>query len=121
MTEQENGGFGTSLAKEKCFERNSVPWGRNSDIINAEIMRTWGKIMNIVKLSGNVDENRRLSAQVPASIRPEPLTVLVLPVSQENDEAQAWTAGVAREWADDLGDPDQDIYTLADGEPVREP
>ena len=76
--------------------------------------------MNIVKLSANVDENRRLSAQVPASIRPGPVTVLVLPESEE-DEAQVWTAGVAQEWADDLADPRQDIYTLADGEPVREP
>jgi len=76
--------------------------------------------MNIVKLSGNVDEDRRLSVQVPASIRPGPVTVLVLPEWQEDDEAQLWTAGIAREWADDLTDPDQDIYTLADGEPIRE-
>ncbi len=77
--------------------------------------------MSIVKLSGNVDENRRLSAQVPDSIRPGPVMVVVFPVSQEDDEADAWTAGVAREWADDLADPRQDIYTLADGEPVDEP
>jgi hypothetical protein len=76
--------------------------------------------MNILTLSGNIDENHQLSAQVPASIRPGPVTVLVLPVSQEDEEAQAWTAGIAREWANDLSDPDQDIYTLSDGEPVRE-
>ncbi|MGA2035252.1 MAG: hypothetical protein ABSG68_23645 [Thermoguttaceae bacterium] len=77
--------------------------------------------MGMIKVVGNVDENRRLSAQVPASIRPGPVTLLVLPVSQEDvDEADAWTAGIAREWADELGDPDQDIYTLADGQPVRE-
>ena len=76
--------------------------------------------MNIVKLSGNIDENHRLSAQVPPSIRSGPVTVLVLPKSQEDDEANAWTAGIAREWADELSDPEQDIYTLADGEPVRD-
>ncbi len=76
--------------------------------------------MSIVRLSGNVDENRQLSAQVPASIRPGPVTVFVLPISHEDDEAQAWTAGIAKEWADELSDPNQDIYTLADGEPVRE-
>ena len=76
--------------------------------------------MNILTLSGNIDENHQLSAQVPASIRPGPVTVLVLPVSQEDEEAQAWTAGIAREWANDLSDPDQHIYTLSDGEPVRE-
>ena len=29
--------------------------------------------------------------------------------------------GVARQWEDELSDPRQDIYTLADGEPVNEP
>ena len=76
--------------------------------------------MSMVKLAGNVDENRRLSAQVPPSVRPGPVTVLILPASQEDDEADIWTAGIAQEWADELSDPDQDIYTLADGEPVGE-
>ncbi len=76
--------------------------------------------MNIVRLSGTVDENHQLSAQVPASIGSGPVTVLVFPVSLEDEEAHVWTAGIAQEWADDLSDPDQDIYTLSDGEPVRE-
>ena len=75
--------------------------------------------MSMIKVVGKVDEDRRLSAQVPASIRPGPVTVLVLPVSEDDvDEADAWAVGVAREWADELGDPEQDIYTLADGEPL---
>ena len=44
--------------------------------------------MNIVKLSGNVDENCLLSAQVPASIRPGPVTVFVLPELHREKEAQ---------------------------------
>ena len=85
-------------------------------------MGVWIEIMNnVVKLSGTVDENCRLSAQVPIFISPGPVTVLVLPVSQDDEaEAQFWTAGVAQEWADELSDPDQDIYTLADGEPIGE-
>ncbi len=76
--------------------------------------------MDVVKLSGNVDENRRLSAEVPASVRPGPVTVLVLPEMHEVEEAQAWTAGITQEWADELGESAQDIYTMTDGEPVRE-
>jgi len=76
--------------------------------------------MSMVKVAGNVDEDRRLSAQVPVSIRPGPVIVLLLPVTEEYDEADAWTAGISQEWADELNDPEQDIYTLADGEPVRE-
>ncbi len=75
--------------------------------------------MSMIKVVGNVDEDRRLSAQVPSSIRPGPVTVLVLP-EEDVDEADTWAAGIAREWADELGDSEQDIYTLADGEPVRE-
>jgi hypothetical protein len=82
---------------------------------------TWSKIMNMVKLSGNVDENGRLSVQVPVSVGPGPVTVLVFPASHESDAAHAWTTGIAQEWTDELSDPNQDIYTLADGEPVREP
>jgi hypothetical protein len=39
----------------------------------------------------------------------------------QDDEAVAWSHGVAKEWADDLGDSRQDIYTLEDGQPVNEP
>ncbi len=77
--------------------------------------------MSMIRVVGNVDKDRRLSAKVPASIRPGPVTVLVLPVSEQDaDEADTWATGIAREWANELGDPDQDIYTLADGEPVHE-
>ena len=76
--------------------------------------------MSTVKVVGNVDEHLRLSAQVPASIRPGPVTILVFSASEEDREAEAWTAGVAQEWAEDLSDTGQDIYTLTDGEPVRE-
>ena len=76
--------------------------------------------MNGVKVVGTVDQNRQLSAEVPASIPPGPVTVFVVPVSQEDEAGEAWTAGVALEWAAELNDPAQDIYTLADGEPVDE-
>jgi hypothetical protein len=80
-----------------------------------------GKVMNSVKVTGNVDQNHRLWAQVPATVPPGPVTVLIVPLSQEDEAGEAWTKGIARQWADELGDPDQDIYTLADGEPVDEP
>ena len=76
--------------------------------------------MDAGKVSGNVDENRRLSARVPATIPPGPVTILIVPASQEDEAGTAWAAGIAREWADELRDPGQDIYTLTDGEPVDE-
>ena len=75
---------------------------------------TWSRIVSVVKLAGNVNEDRRLSALVPCSIPPGPVTVLILPASPEDDDASLWTAGIAQQWADDLNDRAQDIYTLTD-------
>lgn len=75
--------------------------------------------MNTVKITGNVDENHQLSALAPATIRPGPVTVLIVPTAQEDEAGSIWAAGVAREWVDELSDPRQDIYTLADGKGVH--
>lgn len=74
--------------------------------------------MNVLTVTGYVDEAHRLSAEVPDSIPPGPVTVSITPAAQDDDGA-AWMAGIAREWADELNDVSQDIYTLEDGEPVR--
>lgn len=76
--------------------------------------------MTTIKVNGTVDENRQLTAEVPESVPAGPVTVLIVPSLQDDDVGDAWMSGVAREWADDLNDERQDIYTLADGEPVRE-
>jgi len=71
-------------------------------------------------LIGHVDEQHRLTADVPDTIPPGPITISISPASNEDDAGQAWMTGIAREWAEDLSDPRQDIYTLTDGEPVRD-
>jgi hypothetical protein len=43
---------------------------------------------------------------------------LILPATEDDDAGSGWMAGVAHEWADDLADAQQDVYTLADGEAV---
>ncbi len=75
--------------------------------------------MRTVKVSGRVNENQQLLAIVPVDIPPGPVTVLIVPATHEDEAGDAWADGIAREWADELSDPHQDIYTLADGEPVR--
>ncbi len=77
--------------------------------------------MITVRISGHVDGEHRLSAVVPDSIPPGPVTVLILGHCDEDDAGAGWMAGVARQWADDLSDPRQDIYTLSDGAPQNEP
>ncbi|MDB5301940.1 MAG: hypothetical protein JWO87_3603 [Phycisphaerales bacterium] len=40
----------------------------------------------------------------------------VAPAAEDPTDAE-WSAAIARDWASDLGDQRQDIYTLEDGEP----
>ncbi len=75
--------------------------------------------MGTIKLIGHVDEQHQLRAEVPESIAPGPVeVVLMLPSDSEDDAGAAWMAGIAREWAAELSDPQEDIYTMADGDPV---
>ena len=36
------------------------------------------------------------------------------------DEGALWMRGIAREWATELADAREDLYTLEDGEPVSQ-
>jgi len=76
--------------------------------------------MKAIELLGNVDDQRRLQAQVPEGVPAGPVRVLVY-VPEEDDAGAAWPRGLAAEWADDLRDPQQDIYTLEDGQPLDAP
>jgi hypothetical protein len=68
-----------------------------------------------------IDERRLLELALPSSAPLGHARVIVLLPEPEEDEASAaWMQGVAREWAADLADERQDVYTLQDGEPVDE-
>ena len=67
-----------------------------------------------VELAGTIDEHQMLKVSVPVEFRPGPVKV-ILEVPAEHDE---WAAAIARAWAPDWSDPREDIYTIADGEPV---
>ncbi len=73
--------------------------------------------MLTLKVVGQVDDSHRLSADLPDSIRPGQVEIMVIVPADTEDEV-AWMRGVAREWRDELSDSREDIYTLADGEPV---
>jgi hypothetical protein len=72
-----------------------------------------------IRLIGRVDEKHRLVAEVPASISAGPVELtIVIPAADEDDAGAAWAQGVQREWAEELADQREDLYTLDDGEPV---
>jgi len=79
-----------------------------------------------IELFGDVDEHHRLTAQVPEAV-PAGRIKLALIISadipdanEEDDAGHHWFSALSREWADELADERQDIYTMADGESVDE-
>lgn len=76
--------------------------------------------MKAIELVGDIDEEHRLRAQVPAELPAGPVRLIVL-LPDEDDSGVAWAHGVGREWRDDLQDARQDVYTLEDGQAVNAP
>ena len=76
--------------------------------------------MKAIELVGDIDEQHRLHAQVPEEVPAGPVRLIVL-LPEEDESGGAWAHGVAKQWADELADTRQDIYTLQDGQPVNEP
>ena len=80
--------------------------------------RTKVPSMKAIELIGDIDEQHRLRASVPAELPAGPVRLIVL-LSEEDESGGVWAHGVAREWSDELGDSHQDLYTLADGKPAH--
>ena len=70
--------------------------------------------MRAIELTGDIDERHQLSASVPEELPAGPVRLIVL-LSEEDEAGAAWSHAVAREWAEELGDSREDLYTLADG------
>jgi hypothetical protein len=74
--------------------------------------------MKAIELPGEIDDQHRLRAQVPEGFPVGSVRVIVL-APEEDEAGSSWAAGVVREWSAELSDPDQDIYTLDDGQPTN--
>jgi hypothetical protein len=74
--------------------------------------------MKAIELFGEIDEQHRLQARAPDELPAGPIRLIVL-LPDEDDAGGAWANGVAEEWADELRDSRQDIYTLEDGQPLN--
>jgi len=71
------------------------------------------------ELEAEVDEERRLSAVLPGNATPGRVRVIVLvPEADDATADETWMRLVAHEWAQEIADEREDIYTVSDGEPV---
>lgn len=77
--------------------------------------------MNAIRIIGRIDEEHRLTADVPAALPAGQVELVLIVPDTGGDPAEgAWQSGLFREWAADLADHTQDIYELSDGRPVDE-
>lgn len=65
--------------------------------------------MKTLAVIAQVDAQRQVRVTLP----PTPRALAFAPEAGEE-----WARGIAREWAEELGDAREDLYTLADGEPI---
>ena len=78
--------------------------------------------LRAVELDGTIDEQRRLHLDEPIPIAgPSRVRVIIL-VAQDSDiDEQEWLRAAAANPAFDfLKNPEEDIYTLADGKPLHD-
>jgi hypothetical protein len=73
--------------------------------------------LKTVELVGQIDDEHRLHAEVPAGL-PAGSVRVILMLPDEDSAGATWAAGIDSEWSTELSDPRQDIYTLEDGQPV---
>ena len=74
--------------------------------------------MRAIGIVGEIDEDHNIRAEAPPDLPPGRVQLIV--VRPDEDESGAfWPWDVSRAWIDELGHPRQDIYTLADGQPVK--
>ncbi len=76
--------------------------------------------MKAIELAGEIDDQHRLHAEVPAGFPAGSVRVIVM-AAEEDEAGSAWASGLGSEWSEELKDRTQDIYTLEDGRPVDAP
>ena len=78
--------------------------------------------MTAIEMTGRIDENHQLQLDGPLPMSgPRRVRVIVLyPIDDEWDETEWLQAAAHNPAFDNLNDPEEDIYSLADGEPFRD-
>ena len=73
--------------------------------------------MRAIGIVGEIDEDHNIRAEAPQDLQPGRVQLIV--VRPDEDESGAfWPWDVSQAWSDELSDVRQDLYTLADGQPV---
>jgi hypothetical protein len=72
-------------------------------------------MMKVLELMGEVNTKHLLQAQVPETLCPGAVRIIVL-IPEAEDAGEAWIQGITPGWAAEWSDPREDIYPLEDGQ-----
>lgn len=75
--------------------------------------------MKALEFLVDVDEQQKLDIPLPKEWSQRQVHVILLAHEAEDAGEELWMRGLAREWAAELADEREDIYTLEDGEPTH--
>ena len=73
--------------------------------------------MRVIGIVGEIDEDHNIRAEALRDLAPGPVQLIVVR-PDEDETGTFWPWDVSHAWSDELGDWRQDLYTLADGQPV---
>jgi hypothetical protein len=76
--------------------------------------------MKTIELIATVDDQHRLSVEVPADVKPGPVKIVLTVPTDQKDDDDGLRALINRSWAQDWSDPREDFYTFEDGKPSHE-
>ena len=76
--------------------------------------------MRAYELVGAIDQDRQLHVKLPENVQltQDNVRVLVLLPEVQDEPETNWMQSIAAEWATELADEREDIYTRQDGEPI---
>jgi hypothetical protein len=78
--------------------------------------------MTAIEMTGSIDENRKLQldGSLPVSGPMRVKVIVMYPLNDEWDETEWLQAAAQSPVFSSLNDPEEDIYSLTDGEPFRD-
>jgi hypothetical protein len=76
--------------------------------------------MKAIETTGQFDEEGKLHIELPLSLRNQKVKLIILIPEEDDIEEDEWLTVIEKNEAFDfLHDPEEDIYSLDDGEPIE--
>jgi hypothetical protein len=75
--------------------------------------------MQAIEANAEIDQTGNLKLLTPVALRNRKVRVLILVPDTDDIEDKTWLYAIQNPAFDFLNEPEEDIYTLADGKPAK--